>query len=89
MRTIVHKTFEERVSYPVWAWNASGRRERSRERIRAAAEAFINEIGVDHIVSIDEHAPLMGPFSVVVWWQREFAEAGDLVIRASEESRDA
>jgi hypothetical protein len=41
----------------------------NRERIRAQAEAFASEIGVENVVSVTEHAMSFGPFSVVVWYR--------------------
>jgi len=81
--------FSESVAYPIWVWNGSARRERSRERIRYRAEAFINEIGVDNVVSVAEHAPTFGSFSVVVWWYREYADIDTPVIRATDETQHA
>ena len=89
MKSIQHNVFAESVAYPIWGWDASARRERKRETIRQRAEAFINEIGVDNVVSVTEHAPTMGPFSVVVWWYRELPNADTLVIRASDENQNA
>ena len=60
---------------------------------RKRAEAFINEIGVESVVSIHEHASILGPFSVVVWWYQELPDkpkmphAETLVIRPSDESK--
>ena len=87
MKTIHHKVFMESVAYPVWTWNASARRERSHEKTRQLAEAFINEIGVDNVLSVTECAPTLGRFSVVVWWSREFEATDTPVIRASEEGQ--
>jgi len=89
MKRIQHKVFVESKVYPIWCTNARERRERSRERIRQHAEAFINEIGVDNIVSVTENAPTLGPFSVVVWWYREFTNAEALVVRATDEQQSA
>jgi hypothetical protein len=63
--------------------------ERKRERIRRQAEAFINETGPQKVASVTEHAPTLGPFSVVVWWYREVSETDTLVIRASPENQNA
>ena len=41
----------------------------NREIVRAQAEAFVSEIGVDNVVSVAEHAMSFGPFSVVVWYR--------------------
>jgi hypothetical protein len=43
--------------------------EGNRERIREQAQAFINEIGAENVVSVAEHAMSFGPFSVVVWYR--------------------
>ena len=88
MKSIQHSAFVESVTYPVWGWKARARRERSRESIRQRAEEFINEIGVDNVVSVIEHAPTLGPFSVVVWWYREFTMSDALVERATGEKQD-
>jgi hypothetical protein len=62
---------------------------------RERAEAFINEIGVESVVSINEHASILGPFSVVVWWYRELPDkqkmphTETLVIRPADESKTA
>jgi hypothetical protein len=61
--------------------------ERKRERIRQQAETFINETGADKIVSVAEHAPTLGPFSVVVWWCRELPDTETPVVRASAENQ--
>ena len=89
MKHIQHKTFVESKCYPIWCTNAHKGRERSRERIRQQAEAFINEIGADNVVSVTEHAPTLGPFSVVVWWHREFTDSDALVVRATDEKQMA
>jgi hypothetical protein len=59
-----HKAFVGPTMY----WNARPLNE-NRERIRDQAEAFINEIGAENVVSVTEHAMTMGPFSVVVWYR--------------------
>jgi hypothetical protein len=56
---------------------------RKRERIRWQAENFINETGAENIVSVTEHAPTLGRFSVVVWWYHELPDTDTPVIRAS------
>ncbi|MGH7970446.1 MAG: hypothetical protein ACREIC_17110, partial [Limisphaerales bacterium] len=86
---VQHSVFVESVPYPIWGWNARARRERHREKVRERAEAFINDIGVDNVVSVAEHAPTFGPFSVVVWWYREFTESDALVVRATEGEQSA
>jgi hypothetical protein len=67
MKRVRHKTF---VGPGIVA-----RLHASRERIRANAEAFINEIGVDTVLSVTEHAMTLGPFSVVVWYRIEESNA--------------
>ena len=96
MKAIQHSVFAEPGGYsigflPLPTYPAV-RRERNRETIRRQVEAFINEIGVESVVSITEHAPTLGPFSVVVWWYRELPGKPDtetLVIRAADESKTA
>ncbi len=83
-----HSVFVEPKVYPIWCWNAHTRRARSREKLRARAEAFINEIGADTVVSVAEHAPLLGAFTVVVWY-REMTDDGGLVARAVEAEHTA
>ena len=61
MKRVRHKTFVGPVI--VIGLHAS------RERIRENAEAFINEIGADTVLSVAEHAMTLGPFSVVVWYR--------------------
>lgn len=71
MKKIQNTVFIESKGQPIWSWkNAHTRRltAQRREKIREQAEAFINEIGVERVVSVTEHAPSLGPFSVVVWW---------------------
>ena len=46
-------------------------------------------IGVEKVVSVTEHAGTFGPFSVVVWWYREFADADTPVVRASDENQNS
>ena len=84
MKSIQHKSFVESKVYPIWCTNAHQRRERNREKIRQQAEAFIETIGADHVVSVNEHAPTLGPFSVVVWY-RQFTNDDALVVRAADE----
>ena len=83
-----HSAFIEPRVYPIWCWNARTLRERSHGKIRERAEAFINEIGADSVISVTEHAPIFGPFSVVVWY-RELTDDGQLVGRAADENRSA
>jgi len=87
MKSVQHKTFIESAVYPIWSWNARDGREQNRERVRRRAEAFINEIGVEKVASVTEHAPSLGPFSVVVWWYREFTDSDTLVLRATDEKQ--
>ncbi len=63
MKRIRHKTFVGPTVY----WRGS--LNTNREKFRAQAEAFINEIGVENVVSVTEHAMTFGPFSVVVWYR--------------------
>ncbi len=63
MPTIHHKTFAGSTFY--WRGTLLG----NREKIRAQAEAFVKEVGVENVVSITEHAMTFGPFSVVVWYR--------------------
>jgi hypothetical protein len=91
VKRIEHTVFAEpeslRFRFPIWAllFRPIGG-ERKRERIRGQAEAFINETGAERIVSITEHAPTLGPFSVVVWWYHEVPDTDTPVIRAFAET---
>jgi hypothetical protein len=67
MKKVRHKTFVGPVIV--------ARLHTSRERIRENAEAFVNEIGADNVLSIAEHAMTLGPFSVVVWYRVEESNA--------------
>lgn len=92
MKVMQHSVFAEPTGFPLLAIFSSGfsvRRERDRGKIRQRAEAFINEIGVENVVSVSEHASTLGPFSIVVWWKREMPEGEALVIRASDGSERA
>jgi hypothetical protein len=86
MKRIEHTVFAEpesvRLRSPFWAllFPPTGG-ERKRERIRRQAEDFINESGAKNIVSVTEHAPTLGRFSVVVWWYHEVPDADTPVIR--------
>jgi hypothetical protein len=85
MKRIEHTVFSEPESRrrPFWAlFFPVGGQERTRERLRRQAEAFINETGPGNLVSVIEHAPDFGPFSVVVWRYREVPDDTP-VIRAS------
>ncbi len=65
MATLAHKTFTGPTIY--WGFR---RLNYYREQIRAQAEAFVNdEVGIEKVVSIAEHAMSFGPFSVVVWYR--------------------
>jgi hypothetical protein len=64
-----HKAF---VGPPSW-WNFRPPNE-NYETIRERAEAFINTIGAENIVSVTEHAlTSSAPFSVVVWYRVDAA----------------
>jgi len=94
VKRIEHTVFAEPESFrfrsPFWAllFPRTGG-ERKRERIRRQAEAFINETGAEKVVSVAEHAPTLGPFSVVVWWYHEVPEIETPVIRASAQDQNA
>jgi hypothetical protein len=83
MKRIRHSVFTKSVRYLFWGWKSGTQREKDRQRLRQQAEDFTNEIGVDNVVSLIEHEPLLGQFSVVVWWLEELPKEEDLVIRAS------
>jgi hypothetical protein len=92
MKVAEHSVFAESRKYGLasifWS-NFAVQRQRNRQKIRERVEEFINEIGVENVVSVSEHASTLGPFSVVVWWYREVPEGETLVIRASDESETA
>jgi hypothetical protein len=89
MKRIEHTLFEESATPTFWASIfASAGRERSRKKIRQRAEDFINETGPQNIVSIVEHTPTFGPFSLMVWWYREVPDADTPVIRASAQNQN-
>jgi len=46
----------------------------TREAIRLIAEHFGNEVGVDNVIAVVEHAD--GPFSIVVWFKSTEGERG-------------
>jgi hypothetical protein len=48
----------------------------AREAIRIIAQRFANEVGVENVVAIVEHADSYGPFSMVVWFKSTEAERG-------------
>ena len=83
MKRIRHSKFISSETYPLLGWRMGARREKGRERIRRQAEDFINEIGPSNVVSVIEHEPLFGQFSVVVWWLEEVPEGEPMVIRAA------
>jgi hypothetical protein len=92
MKIVQHSVFSESRGYPIWSIFSSKfsvQRERNREKIRQRVETFINEIGVESVVSITECASTLGPFSVVVWWYRELPDTETLVIRASDKGEPA
>jgi hypothetical protein len=60
-----HKTF---VGPSVYTQGPNAANE---EAIRAAAEEFVNDIGIENTVSIAEHVTTLGPFVVVVWYRAE------------------
>ena len=62
MKKVRHKTFVGPTMY----W--TGSLDSNREKYRKQAEDFINEIGVENVLSVTEHAMSLGPFSVVVWY---------------------
>ena len=66
MKKIQHKTF----TGPKLYWNFKSLNE-NRERYRQQAEVFVNEIGVENVISIAEHVTSNGPFSVVVWYKAD------------------
>lgn len=65
MKCFRHTVFTKSIRYPLWVWKAHTQREKARERLRQQAEDFIDETGVANVVSLAEHEPLFGPFSVV------------------------
>jgi len=67
-----HKTFVGPTMY----WNFRSLNE-NREVIREEAEAFINMIGAEKVVSVTEHAMSSGPFTVVVWYRVEAPAPND------------
>jgi hypothetical protein len=86
MKRIEHTVFAEpesvRLRSPFWALIfPQADEERKRERMRGQAEAFINETGAENIISVTEHAPTLGPFSIVVWWHHEVPNSDTPVIR--------
>ncbi len=85
MKRIRHSVFTKSIRYPLLGWKADPQHEKAREQLRQRAEDFINEIGAANVVSLIEHEPRFGPFSVVVWWLEESPEGRDLVIRAADE----
>jgi hypothetical protein len=53
-----------------------------REQLRAQAQAFINQIGAEKVISVVELDTSFAPYEVVVWYRAEASELG-----ASEENR--
>lgn len=91
MKRIEHTVFAEaeslRFKFLIWALlfpPIAG--ERKHERIRRQAVAFINETGAENVISVVDHAPTLGPFSVVVWWHHEVPDSDTPVIRAFAET---
>jgi hypothetical protein len=76
------------IHHTVFTSNDAARREHSRERVRQRVEKFVNEIGVDNLVSINEHTAIFAPFSVVVWWCGDLPDTETAVIRASDEGEN-
>jgi hypothetical protein len=94
LKRIEHTVFVEpdsaKIRSPFWAlFFPPTDGERNRERIRRQAEAFINETGAENIVSVAEHSPTLGPFSVVVWWCHEVPDTDTPVIRATAQDPNA
>jgi hypothetical protein len=100
MKIIQHSVFVSSVVYPVLSLLSRTEGfvradERRREQIRQQAEEFINGIGADKVVAVTEDAPTLGPFSVVVWWRRDFTDTREvtgtdaLVIRAVDDKQSA
>ena len=98
MKIMEHSVFAEPgIGYPIglilFPTLLAARREQNRESVRKKVEAFINEIGVESVVSITEHASTLGPFSITVWWYRDLPDMPEKpateaqVIRPSEQSR--
>ena len=92
MKIIQHSVFAASEVYSVFSvlmLNATALRfhVQQREKIRKQAEEFIMGIGIDNVVSVTEHAPTLGPFSVVVWWHRETTNTDALVVRAADEKQ--
>jgi hypothetical protein len=48
----------------------------AREAIRFIAQRFANEVGVDNVVTVVEHADYYSQFSIVVWFKSTEAERG-------------
>jgi hypothetical protein len=63
MKKVRHETFFGPIMYWTGSLNSN------RERYRKQAEDFINEIGVENVLSVTEHAiGVLSPFTVVVWY---------------------
>lgn len=64
MKKIQHQTFVGPIVYWTGSLNSN------REKYRKQAEDFINEIGVENVISVTEHAiGVLSPFTVVVWYR--------------------
>jgi hypothetical protein len=72
-----HKTF---VAQPV-SWNFRSHNE-MREHLREEAQAFINQIGAEKVISVVELDTSFAPHEVVVWYRDEASGLG-----ASDENR--
>jgi hypothetical protein len=78
MSTLRHRTFVGPTFY-----TAGGSLNENREAIRSQAQAFVNGIGLENVVSICEHAMTFGPFSVVVWYRGDAAGDDNPVVVVS------
>jgi len=58
MKKIRHKTFAT-PNFLKW------------ESVRDQAEAFINELGVENVVSVTESSSALGSSNVVVWYRAD------------------
>jgi hypothetical protein len=72
-----HKSFVTRRRF---YWSHRDLNE-NREEIRDEAEAFINMIAVENVVSVVEHSMMGAPFSVVVWYRVEEVEPSEAAPR--------
>jgi hypothetical protein len=78
MTTLRHRTFVG----PTW-YTQGGTLNENREVIRAQAEAFVNRLGIENVVSVSEHAMSWGPFSVVVWYRSDSPVEESCVVQVS------